>query len=430
MYSNEQIARMPITEVINLSGGNGLASPAFQMPLDFLGLIGWEHIEKGVEALVCDGQIVPRTRLTADWLRLIGRTKYFRRVLLQPAPMSDISAKALTKDQLELTLIVSAKYNVVDPIYVASLQAPLTELRDLIVGLIAEYIRSDTLDSIFSDDGSLRSTLKDHLENAASLLGHYRVTEILKALPTGDERLLELVRQKRIAETRSGLIEIEGRNKEKEAGYQQSIDRQSALVQDELANRQHVRDMEKQAAQLAAEKQISAYKVISDIASSGIDVRPVLPLLGAAVAGAQNALPTPSEQNAPLIEANLTPTISLSRIEKERAALASLQSNGLIQSFEIFESQTRLDGVVVKLPAYEIVLTCADTYPTQAPDVIVRFSSGKKFEPQVYWIPNVSDSLAQVVVSVIPQVKVDASSAADRPTAYRLNMDDLDEAAK
>lgn len=429
MYSNDQIARMPISEVVNLPGGNALASPAFQMPLNFFGLVGWQHVEEGVEALICDGQLVPRTNLTTDWLRALGRTKFFRRVLLQPAPLTDISAKALTKDQLELTLTVSAKYHVTDPVYVASLQAPLTELINLIVGLVAEYVRSDSLDNIISDDGKLRIELKKYLENSPTLSGHYSVTEILKALPTGDERLLEIFRQRRIAETQSGLIDAEGKNRVIKAGYEYEINQQSAILQDDLANRQHARDMEMAQAKLSADVQQSVLKAISDIASSGVDVRTVLPLLSRAVPGAANTTTSNLGEEVPLI-GNSVVSGQASRIDKERATLSSLMSADQISSFEVFESQGLLKGATVKVLTYEIILTCKDDYPVTAPSVLVRFNDGKTFEPQTLWISGVSDNLAQVVVSVIPQVKLDESDSSGRQSPYRLNIDDLGELDK
>jgi len=420
MHSDDQLAKMPISEVVNLPGGNGLASPAFHM----FRILRWEHVEEGVEALVCDGQLVPRTTLTVDWLRAIGKNRFFRRVLLQPAPLTNISAKALTEDGLDLTLTVSVKYMVVNPVYVAALQSPLVELTDLIIGLVAEYIRSDTLDSIVADDGKLRTALKRHLENAPTLNGHYAVTEILKAIPSGDESLLEIARQKRIAETQSGLIDIEGRNRVMEAGYQHEIDSQAAHLQDEMADRKHQRDMQAQRAKLVADVQQSALKAISDIASSGGNLKEVLPLLSRAVPGTTYEPPADPNVEVPLIETR-TPSNQASRVERERAALLSLQTAGQIKSFEVFETQHALKGATVKVHTYEIIFTCPDTYPTDAPSVSVRLSEGNKFEPRILWISGVSETLAQLVVSVIPQVKTNESDSSTGQSAYRLSLDDV-----
>ena len=70
-------------------------------------------------------------------------------------------------------------------------------LTNLVTGVVAEYIRSDTLENIVKDDGTLRHQLKQILESSPSIRGNYNVGEVLKALPTGDERILEIIRKTR-----------------------------------------------------------------------------------------------------------------------------------------------------------------------------------------------------------------------------------------
>ena len=127
---NAPAVTLPISEAVNPShGGNGLASAPFRPFLSFLTIAGWLEIkEPDKECLVIDTQyLVRRTQFYIAPMRLLGKPLTGRRVLLSPAPLNDVSAKALTKDQLELTLVVSVKYDVANPAYVASLQAPLTE---------------------------------------------------------------------------------------------------------------------------------------------------------------------------------------------------------------------------------------------------------------------------------------------------------------
>ena len=72
MTLGKQLAEMPIFEVVRMPGGNGLASPTFQVPLNFLSVFGWQHVEQDVEALICDGEVITKTRFTTDWMRIIG----------------------------------------------------------------------------------------------------------------------------------------------------------------------------------------------------------------------------------------------------------------------------------------------------------------------------------------------------------------------
>lgn len=423
MRRDEDLFRLPINQVVKLEGGNGLASPAFHAPLTFLGAFGWQHVEEGVEALVCDGEVVPRTHFTTDWLRTLGRRKFLRRVQLQPAPLTDVRATALTSDQIELTLTVSVKYEVVDPGYVASLQDPIGELTNLVIGCAAEFIRSKSFESTVGDEGRLRPLLKQVLEREPSIRGRYSIVQILKALPSGDDRLIEIVRQRRIAAAEHGLTEERGKNRLIEAQYDQQIAARKADLQEMMADRQHGRQMEELHAKLAAETQQSFLQAFADIAAAGMDPSKLAPLL----TSDRSSVKT---QGRGLLEDRSQPIPESNRggdqdspVERERAALASVQAAGHIDSFELLLAGGELVGAIATAPSYEVVLRCGETYPADAPEVTVRFKDGSSFSPSLHWISGVNNMLAQALVAVLPQANQRAPEGNDQGV-FRFNFDD------
>jgi hypothetical protein len=408
-YSDDQLATMSIFDVVRLSGGNNLVSPPFQTPLNFLGIFGWQHVDAGVEALVCEGQIVADTRYNADIARLFGRRRYVRRVLLKPAPLTDVKSKALTSDKLELTLTVSLKYEVRDPVSIASLQDPLAELSNRVAGAIAEYIRGQSFESIISDDGQMRAQLQQRLVASPSIRDAFNIIEVLKALPSGDERLIEASRKARAAEAEQPLIEQTGINKLTEAKYLGQIALAEAEMQDAMAQRQHERDMEQQQLHERSQLMQQAIKTFGDIASAGINPSKMIgDVMGLVTGQAQPAQqPSHSQLAAGQSEAaDSTANSSQSnQASAERDALASLKDSLGFVSCEVFEAKGRIKGALIQMPGYEIVFTCAEDYPTSAPKTTVRFPSGETMQPTVPWVPRISNLIAQAALAVVPQVK-------------------------
>jgi len=110
------------------NGGNGLASAPFNPTLKWFNLFGWINVkEPEKEAVVIDGiKTIKKTQLYFAPMRLLGKPLNARRVLLSPSPLVDIKANGLTSDELDLTLVITVKYSVINPAYVASLSAPLS----------------------------------------------------------------------------------------------------------------------------------------------------------------------------------------------------------------------------------------------------------------------------------------------------------------
>jgi hypothetical protein len=144
MMTNEEIAQMPIHEVVNQPGGNGLASPTISDSAKYSVDLGWHNIEQGVEACVCDGKHIPHTEAKSEFRRLIGRKSFVRRVLLNPSPLEVVST-AITQDEMKLTLSIAIKYEVKNPVYVASLSDPLAELENFFEELLLSVFGPDLL---------------------------------------------------------------------------------------------------------------------------------------------------------------------------------------------------------------------------------------------------------------------------------------------
>ena len=271
MSNEKTLATLSIFDVVRQPGGNGLASPLFEMPSEFFRIFSWQHIEVGTEALIVDGEIVRQSDGILNPFGMLLRRQYARRVLLRPAPLTDIRAHALTKDQLDLTLTVSVNYLVRDPKLVASMEAPIHTLTQLVTGITAEYIRGERLEDIVHDDGLLRTTLRDRLNVSPSLRDAFEIIEVLKALPTGDERLIEIARQTRAEKARTTLIGAQGKNLLAEAQVALEITRMHADMDEQRKAADHQRVMVIREAELKAQNLQSMAAAMALAASSGGD---------------------------------------------------------------------------------------------------------------------------------------------------------------
>lgn len=393
---------LPIGEVVKIAnGGSGLASALFRPELKWLNLVGWIDVkDPEKECVIIDGKRTIRsTELFFAPMRLIGKPINARRVLLSPSPLEDIQGKALTSDQLELTLVVSIKYSVVNPIYVASLSAPLSELTDQIIGVLVEQIHANTLEGIVRDDGKLRQAIKDQLQKSDGIRDHYRIDGVLKALPTGDERIIEIIRKTKEAITKQALIEQEGQNKIIEADYNHVIKRAEADIQDEYNQRQHVRDLEIQRLKQEYETLLEFTRSIAQIAASGINPGPAIKEI--------RTLFTESKPATPL--ALPKPTTS-SLLEAERANLALIGDKVGIKSISVQPAQHNNEQpgkTTVTLDNFSILMDCPADYPANPPHVQINFGEGDAAEIAVPWYAgsNLGDALVAAVMQARVQTK-------------------------
>lgn len=298
MQLAHQISTSSIYEAVKLSGGNGLASPLFEIPTGFFGLFSWQFVEEGTEALIIDGKTVRRGDPAFNIRTMFGRKMLARRVLLRPAPLVDIAATSLTADQLSLTLTLSVQYTVANPQYVSTLERPIEVLQQRVIGAIAEYVRSDSLTAILQDDGTLRAELRERLNEAASIREGFTIVEVLKALPSGDERFIELARQARMMEMKQPLIALENQNKIAAFSAEYQIDMLKLQRDEQRRNAEHQRQMQQQQADLDAQKFQNMAASLGLAASTGNDPSRLAEVfLRLMQPGA--ALPPPPEATAP-----------------------------------------------------------------------------------------------------------------------------------
>jgi len=270
---------MVIVEAVKSQhGGNGLATASYTPSLKFMRILGWLAVrDPDKECIVIDGKhVIKSTQLYFAPMLLIGKPVNARRILLSPTPLEDIKATALTSDQLELTLVVSVKYSVSDPVYVASLSAPISELTNLITGVVVELIHGHTLEDIIKDDGTLRQMLKQKLGESITIKNFFKIDEVLKALPTGDERIIEIIRKTREAIQKQALIEQEGENKVRAADFDLAIKKAEARLKEEFDQRQHKREMEMLRMQQEYEAVRELMRTIAQVAASGVNPKPAI----------------------------------------------------------------------------------------------------------------------------------------------------------
>jgi hypothetical protein len=412
MTADQDIAQAPIQDVVKLPGGNGLASPAFQIPLNILLIYGWHNIEQGVEACVCDGVLIPKTKIRSELMRLIGRKSFVRRVLLKPPPL-EIVASGLTRDLLKLSLTIAIKYEVKEPVVVASLADPLGELKNIIEGISSEFIRLNSFDYFISDEGAVRKQLQNRIQDTDTVKGIYLIYEVLKAIPSGDETLLEISRQTEAAKKQKGLIEAEGLNREEEAKHDLEIARKQADLDDEMARRKHER--EKEIRELEAREEIlkTAISALGQVAGAGIDPSKVTKdVIGTLADSIQHthlanvstpALPE-SPDSQPVIEIDHK---EISQLDKEKRSMESIKNKLGITTYDLLEANSRITGAIVQMREYEIMFKCGENYPFEEPLATIRFPDGTTQSIEDYWFPGASNSLAQAVVTISLQIRSD-----------------------
>mgnify|MGYP001138524585 CR=1 FL=1 len=404
MATNREIAQMPIQQAVLQPGGNGLASPAFQIPLNILRIFGWHNIEQGVEACVCDGVLIPSTKIKAELERLIGRKSFVRRVLLKPAPL-EISTTGLTRDQLQLTLSVAIKYEVQDPVYVASLSDPLAELKNFFIGKTAECLRSKTFDEFISDEGEVRIDLYHRFQDAFVFRGKYLISDILKVIPTGDERLVEIARQTRAAAEKAHLVKLEGQNREIDATYNLNIARNEAGLDEEIAQHKHEREKEIRQMEARADLMKTAIESIAEVSKLGVNPTPIVKDVLGLIDNMQHTQLASGANPALTASSSATPAAEEKQLAREKRALDSVKAQLGIVTYDITEQQSKIKDAVIQLHGYQIIIRCPDGYPEEPPLIEAHMADGSTQTFDEIWISGVNNNLAQVLSVIVHHIK-------------------------
>lgn len=382
-------------------GGNGLATIAYNPSLKFMRILGWLAVrDPDKECIVIDGRhVIRRTRLFFAPMLLVGKPINARRILLSPAPMEDIKATALTSDQLELTLVVSIKYYVSNPVYVASLSAPLSELTNLMVGVVVELIHGHTLEDIVKDDGTLRQMLKDKLGESITIKNFFRIEEVLKALPTGDERIIEIIRKTREALQKQALIDQEGQNKARAADFDLTIEKAKVQLKDEFDQRQHGREMEMLRMQQEYEAVRELMRTIAQVAASGVNPGPALKEI-------RSILSQTKSESAPALPKTVSEK-SIDLFHTEQKNIECIQEKIGFKSFEIQPlsgNPSQPGSVTVQFNDFTLLIDCTTEYPAVAPLVILKTNQGNTSNVIVPWFAG--SNLIDVITTAAMQARI------------------------
>ena len=374
--------KLSISEVVKpQNGGNGLASVAYSPTLPYMGIFGWLEVkDPDKECIVVDGKYkLKRTQLFFAPMVLFGKPINARRILLSPPPLEDIKGTAITKDRLELTLLVSVKYSITNPVYIASLSAPLSELNNLITGVIVEQIHAHTLEDIVIDDGTLRSMLEKRISESSSIKNNFKIDEVLKAIPTGDERIIEIIRQTKEATQKQALIEQEGQNRVKMANFDIDIKKKEAQLKEDYDQKQHNREMEMLRMQQEYESVREIMRAIAQVVASGVNPAPAVREIRS-ILSQTRAEPSPK---LPKVVVEITDLI-----HKEQNNLESVQSKLGYKSFEIQPCEEKIDQpgcVTIQLDNYSVKIDCTSEYPDVAPQVFIQRDSGNTSNVTIPW---------------------------------------------
>lgn len=404
------IETMVIVEAVkSQNGGNGLATISYTPSLKFMQILGWLAVrDQNKECIVIDSKhVIKRTQLYFAPMRLIGKPISARRILLSPAPIENIAATALTSDKLQLTLVVSIKYSVSNPAYVASLSAPILEITNLITGVVVELIHGHTLEDMVKDDGTLRKMLKEEIGKSITIKNFFKIDEVLKALPTGDERIIEIDRKKKEAAERQSLIEQEGQNKNLTAQYDRIIKMGELQLEDEFTQRNHAREKELRELDSHTDITKTVIETFGEMAESGIDPSNMTKEFFDCISERNTTGRIASGSHALSKDENLlvtVPTTDKNQLDIEKIALANIKNKLGIITYEVIESQSKLKGATIQMADYEIIFQCGENYPEEQPKATVRFSNGTTQTMDGYWISGVSNSLAQALLVVIHQI--------------------------
>lgn len=406
MTTDNELVRLSIQDAVRPPEGNGLSSRAFQPPFNFMLIFSWINVENGVESIVFNGNPITKTELKSDLLRLIGRKRYFHRVLLKPSPLT-VQREAISKDKLHVQIKTSVKYEVINPSYVCSIQSPLVELTEIVSQAVADCISVYDSHDLLSQNKQIRNYVHRSIQDSQIVKNNYEIIEVLQILPIIDERYIEIQNEISEAEIRTTLIDIDGEKRVKAAGYDTRIRKENEEVNQEILDKQHIRNVELKSIEENSETFRAGLDVLKGLALGGIDptttAKNLLSFLDyqsryrsgnpKIVSAEKNYLPSSIDGNNEL---------DALQIEKEMGALESIKEKIGILTYDV----TKIDkGIfaLLQFERFEIHFVCGSNYPKEEPIATIRYLDDTEKTPENYWIPGVYNLLAQALINIIPQ---------------------------
>jgi hypothetical protein len=402
MASDKEIQEMPIGEAILLPGGNGLATPPFKPNFGFLGSVGWRHVEQGVEAVVCDGEVIETTALHHDIKRIFQHKQFIRRVLLKPQPIT-VTSQARNAEYLPVELEISFSYAVADPAQVAAQERPLVTLQEAAQGLVAEFIRSRTLQELLEDsNGASRELLKQRLLSSPVIAGTYVIVDVLKALVGGDTRLIDAANEAAATAADRTRLREENINRELRTETDLKIERNRKELEDEYKERDQARLMEQKRLEEQGATLRTLLQAAGEIGKGGMSPESLKGLFPGAFISSGGWVEREPSSGTPNFEVRHSLPHQPARANLEREALESIKPQVGMITFDLAESAGEVRGAILQFPEYSIMFACGEGYPQDPPEVEIRRRDGAIFQPTTTWIPGLS-MLAHLVQAIIPQ---------------------------
>lgn len=407
MRERHDLSEMDIKQAVLPPNGNGLATVAFTPRWGFLSVFGWKHVEEGVEAWVCDGEVLPSTTIARDLRHIIGHKQFVRRVILHPEPLR-VEATAKTSDLLDITLEVSIAYSVVDAVYVAATSEPLVELQEAARGVIMEFAPSHTLLELIQDDsGDTRRALQDRLNKSTVFSGHYAIEEVLSVAPKGDSRLIDIATETRLAEAAAALIEQEGLNQQIAASHELQIEQERLEQEDEFKQRDHERLLESERLKEQGATARAALEAVGQLGRSGVFTpEQMTKFLGGTreLVGGNALTAGDSEPGSAAIRSvkELTAPVGRTVADEEEALESIAQEYGILE-YHVFHVGAGIGGASVKFRGSEITFTTDASYPLTAPIATVTSGDGSQLTPAFHWFKGRS-TLADAVLAILAKL--------------------------
>ncbi len=407
MTTDQELIRLKIKDAVKPPEGNGLSSRVFQPPFNFMFIFSWVDVEQGVEAIVCDGQTVQKTQLKSDMQRLIGRKRYYHRVLLKPAPLV-VNSTAFSKDSLKVKIETSVKFEVIDPGYVCSVQSPVDELSAVTSQAVADCISNYISSQLISENSGIRDYILTQMRKSNIVIDHYDVIEVLQVVPSIDERFMEIEKKTKEASLKAPLIQAEKANELRAARVDLQIESEKDVLSQKILDKEQERRMELEILKQRSETIRAGLEAIKGMAMGGIDptifTRDVLSAINlpGQLSSDQSQLTTQDKHYLPSsLDKNEVDKAQL--LEKEKSAIIAIKPSLKIVNHEVSFGPTGIIALV-QFESYEIIFSCGSNYPEETPDATIRYYDGNEKTPQNYWFPGVSNLLAQALTYIIPQV--------------------------
>jgi hypothetical protein len=343
-------------------GGNGLATG----PLLYKWFLGWRtfvHVEPNEYCAVLDGEkkISKSRRLSKSPFE----PATIKHVLLYPEPRQNITVQGIrSSDQWLVNLTVSIKYEVVDPVRVAGLPDPISELDQLIQGALIDYIGKHQAASFTGSEEQVKKVVLGVLQESETLR-NFKIVEVLKAQAQPEQGAIEPIRDLGIEDKRRELAEKQAARKEVEA----LVDARTEEIKALGPFRRKLIELRLTQGPAIFQSVFDKFAAVAENSSASQgQLLETFDRLVTEFSGSMNVGETVYE---PITMRQLPASEALSRRDREEYELERLISRSVINDYQLTVKGEQVRGAEVDLPSYTIKLSCLGNYPEKPPRVIV-----------------------------------------------------------